>query len=480
MILTMVIGIAVGAAVLQLTARNRDQDSRRVTQAATETSKAAVSEPVLAPPLPVQITPIAETPAPGLSSKESEIVKTIYARFATGDFVGALKLADQHLTARTTSDGLHKWIMEQMPALLSSAGWTRLRLGDCEEAIGYFMRADVIRRSPESTKGLALCHYKQKNFVSAREHFDAFLEKNPGDHQMQILLTDVLESEGRYDQAVKILEKTVTEIENIDQTKAAYPDQMPDVDVLKNRLKGMKTKAAVSKHQLSETSQNFRLSYRAGDHEELVGFVLTTLEEALDEYIENYGFLRPVNQIEVILYEADNFRSVVAGGPEWAEGIFDGRLRIPVRETMLSGDPGGLKIILRHELTHAMTASVSDNRTLPPWFEEGLAQKLSCPGGECGPFRFPPTPGGFLPEKAFATSYISLASDKASRAYGQSLYLIHVLQRLRGADVLRQIVGNITTSSDNSADGLLKPAGISFADLHGEAARLWERGTSLP
>lgn len=419
---------------------------------------------------------IVDRPAPGLSARESEIVKSIYARFATGDFVGALKLADQHLTARETSDALYKWIMEQMPALLSSAGWTRLRLGDCEEAISYFKRADVIKKSPEATKGLALCHYKQKNFVSAREHFDAFLEKNPGDHQMQILLTDVLESEGRYDQAVKILEKTVSEIE----TKAAYPEQMPDVDVLKNRLKGMKTKAAVSRNQLTESSQNFRLSYRAGDHEDLVAFVLTTLEEALDEYIETYGFLRPVNQIEVILYEADNFRSVVAGGPEWAEGIFDGRLRIPVRDHMLNGDQGGLRLILRHELTHAMTASVSDNRMLPPWFEEGLAQKLSCQNGECGPFKFPPTPGGFLAEKAFATSYISLESDKASRAYGQSLYLIHVLQRMRGGEVLRQIIGNITTSSDNSADGILRPAGITFSELHAEAARLWERGTVLP
>jgi hypothetical protein len=212
----------------------------------------------------------------------------------------------------------------------------------------------------------------------------------------------------------------------------------------------------------------------------LVAFVLSVLEEALDEYIENYGFLRPVNHIEAILYDGSNFRNVVAGGPEWAEGIFDGRLRIPIREPMLRGETSGLKTILRHELTHALTALASDNRTLPPWFEEGLAQKLSCPAGECGNFMFPPTPGGFLPVNSFNTSYISLASDKAGRAYTQSLYLIYTLQKLQGADVLRTVVSQITTNSDTGADGILKPTNLNFDALHAEAARLWERQTILP
>lgn len=242
----------------------------------------------------------------------------------------------------------------------------------------------------------------------------------------------------------------------------------------------MRSKATVSKKQLTETSQNFRLSYLAGEHEDLVGVVLSTLEEALDEFIENYGFMRPINQIEVILYESNNFRNVVAGGPEWAEGIFDGRLRIPVRDNMLTGDPQGLRIILRHELTHAMTSLASDNRTLPPWFEEGLAQVLSCPKGECRSFVFPPTPGGFLPVKSFNASYISLANDKAGRAYSQSLYLIYVLQKLEGFEVLRNLVSMLTTASDNSSDGILKPAGTTFEALHREASLLWEKKTILP
>ncbi len=448
-----------------------------------EKTKTLANEPKLAlveVPLQLESAPVTIATPPtndSLSENDAEIVKVIHARFATGDFVGALNLADLHLTARETSESLHKWIMDQMPALLTSAGWTKLRLGECEEAIGFFRRSDVIRKSPEATKGLALCHYKQKNFANAREHFDSYLEKNPNDQQMRILLTDVLESEGHYDQAVGLLEKTVAEIE----TLAGHPDSMtPDVDTLKNRLKGMKTKAAVSKHQNNEVSQNFRLSYSAGDHEDLVAFVLSSLEEALDEYIENYGFLRPINPIEVILYDGSNFRNVVAGGPEWAEGIFDGRLRIPIREQMQRGQTAGLKTILRHELTHALTAIASDNRTLPPWLEEGLAQKLSCIGGECGIFMFPPTPGGFLPVNSFNTSYISLESAKAGRAYTQSLYLIYTLQRLQGNEVIRTIVSQITTNSDTGADGILKPTNLSFAALHAEASRFWERQIPLP
>ena len=167
------------------------------------------------------------------------------------------------------------------------------------------------------------------------------------------------------------------------------------------------------------------------------------------------------------------FRSV--GGPEWAEGLFDGRLRIPIRQDALTAKDfgGSLPIVLRHELVHALLAQLSDHRSLPPWFDEGLAQRLSCAGQPCASFAFEGKPGGFLAEQVFQTSYISLSAINAGRAYRQSLYLVRVLEKRGGEDALRRIVGSITASSDLTSDGLLKAVGLTFAQLRDAAATKW-------
>ncbi len=423
--------------------------------------------PVGAPPAP----PLAKRAPAGFSEEEAKLINAILAHFATGDFIAALKIADEAAVSEKTSKTFHAWLLEQLPVLLTSAGWAKLKFGDCEEATGYLRRSEALKRSPETAKGLAVCYYKQKNLAGAREQFSFYLEKQPGDAQMQLLYTDVLESEGRFDDAVRTLEQLVAAGD-----AGGDPDQKLDLPALKQRLASMHGRAKESTFQQVETSRNFRLAYRAGDHEDVVSFVLQTLEDALDEYVEQYGFRPPVAPIEVNLYPAETFQSIVVGGPEWAEGLFDGRLRIPIRQDALEAkDFGGtLRVVLRHELVHALLALLSDNRALPPWFDEGLAQRLSCTGQPCARFMFEGKPGGFLAEQAFQTPYISLSAINAGRAYRQSLYLVKVLERQGGDDVLRRLVSAITSSSELSSDGLLKPASLTFKQLRDQAASWWQ------
>src|SRR5690606_14554724 len=160
--------------------------------------------------------------------------------------------------------------------------------------------------------------------------------------------------------------------------------------ILEARLQSMREKAKESKLHVREHSRNFHLSYRAGEHEDLVTFVIESLESTLATYVDAYGFEPPTAPIEVVLYSADNFTAMVPGGPSWAEGIFDGRLRIPVGQAMLDGRREGLLQVLRHELVHALFSAMNDARSLPSWFDEGIAQLLSCPDDtSCRAFNFP-------------------------------------------------------------------------------------------
>lgn len=447
--------------------------------------------PVAMAPLPTRAAPdpsppgtaLAAAPAPaaakaptlslaepeGFTAKELERMKTIHGRFATGDFVGALKLADDSTVLDTATPAYHAWVVAQMPVLLTTAGWSRLKVGDCEEATTFLRRSEALKRSLETAKGLAACYYKQKNLGAARDQFAYYLEKSPEDAEMQVLYADVLESEGAYDDAVRHLEKA-----------AEAPADKIDQKAVQQRLASMKARAKENAFQQVETSRNFRLLYRAGDHEDLVSFALQTLEDALDEYIENFAMRPPPAPIEVIFYPAGNFRSIAVGGPEWAEGLFDGRMRIPIRdETLASHNVSMLREVLRHELVHALFSLASDARNLPSWFEEGMAQRLSCATPGCGAFQFPPTPGAFLTSQSFFTPYTSFDAFRAGRAYRQSLYLIFSIERLYGDTALRRLAGGVGVATDPSSDGLLKPLDVTFESLRTNAADLWDRRTPL-
>ncbi len=442
---------------------NKEQKFVRsaASRSATEPLIALPAQAAATPPPPAQLKAVPEETR--FSEAEKQLMQSILAHFATGDFVSALKLADDAAVSERSSQALHDWLIEQLPVLLTSAGWARLKFGDCEEATTYLRRSEAMKKSPETAKGLAVCFYKLKNLASAREQFTYYLEKQPQDDQMKLLFTDVLESEGRFDDAVRTLESI-----------AAAPDL--DATALKQRLDSMRGRAKESVFQQTETSRNFRLAYRSGDHEELVAYVLEALEGALDAYIELFAFQAPSAQIEVNLYPAESFQSIVVGGPEWAEGLFDGRLRIPVRAEMITqrNFSDSLEVVLRHELVHALLAQLSGGRPLPPWFDEGLAQRLSCDGRPCGTFQFEGRPGGFLAEPAFQTPYISLSAINAGRAYRQSLYLVRLLETKGGDDALRRIIQAITPSSRLDSDALLAPVGLSFKDLHQAAAASWQ------
>lgn len=423
----------------------------------------------LAPTIQTPVATQLDAARPGLTPADNGAIQAILARFATGDFVAALNLADSYIQNDALSEPFHEWALAQLPTLLTSAGWSALRLGDCDAATTYLRRAEIMMRTLETAKGLAVCYYKQKNLGAAREQFSYYLEKQPQDAEMQFLYADALESEGRYEDAVKLLESIVT----------AAGGQL-DATTVKERLASMRARAKESGFQQTETSRNFRLAYRSGDHEDLVAMVLQTLEDALDEYIENYGFRAPPAPIEVALYPAENFKNIVVGGPEWAEGLFDGRLRIPVRAEQLDGRAlGSLPTVLRHELVHALLAQMSDSRSLPPWFDEGVAQRLSCADQGCGVFSFPPTPGVFLAVSAFSTPYTSFDAVKAGRAYRQSLYLIYALERQHSDEPLRTLISRIAATSDTTSDGVLTPLNTTFRQLHETAASLWNERATL-
>jgi tetratricopeptide (TPR) repeat protein len=390
--------------------------------------------------------------------KRAERVKFL---FVTGDFHGALALAE----GPGKGPSWRSWQDVQMPVLLTSAGWASLRLGNCDEAVALFRRALEYPRTPEVSKGLAYCLYKQANLLAAQDEFQEYFRlEQEFDPQMRLVYADILESEARYDEAIQALEKAANATNSGDEAK-----------FIAERIAAMRKRAQEGLLQAADQSVNFRLTFRLQEHQEVSQFVGTFLEDALDQMIANYGFKPPKGLIEVVLYENDSF-AYINGGPRWAEGLFDGRMRIPIRPGMRGeNDYGHLPTILRHELVHALFAQMSDNRRLPPWFDEGLAQRFACGEDRCLPFQFPNSPGALLGETELTTPFVSLDSSSAARAYRQSLYIIIYLENTFGADALRLMVDQVTPGGSLDSSQLVSPLGKTFAQVINDVQDAWRR-----
>ena len=93
--------------------------------------------------------------------------------------------------------------------------------------------------------------------------------------------------------------------------------------------------------------------------------------EKISSHVGNELGLYPKRQIPVILLTNRAFFDIT-GSPEWAGGVYEGQIKVPVDKY----DASLLRIVLAHEYVHAV---IFDRLTFrcPWWLNEGLAQYLS-------------------------------------------------------------------------------------------------------
>jgi tetratricopeptide (TPR) repeat protein len=115
---------------------------------------------------------------------------------------------------------------------------------------------------------------------------------------------------------------------------------------------------------------HFIVMYEGDTMESTGRMVLDTMERSYATLVSQMGF-EPAEPVVVVLYSRRSYREM--GGPHWSAGLFDGKIRVPVRG--LERLDESIRSTLHHELTHAFVHSRAGDAT-PRWLNEGVAEYM--------------------------------------------------------------------------------------------------------
>ena len=414
-------------------------------------------KPVHSPPSPSNVT-----------SADDPDIRKILALFHSGNYQAAMIHAETSINNPNIQTSTKAWIKRQLPNIKTSWAWFLMQTGKCDDAIIFFEQSLKSSQSAEAIKGLAICQFKLRKVDEAEESFQRYLELNPNDHQIGYLYTDVLESQGKYREAIEIIEQ--------------LEKQNP---LLSRRKSNLENKYEESHSQSRLSDQLFTLTWNIDIHEDIANLILEELHAAAMHLQNHFGMELPTSNIEVILYGREVFDSVVPYSPKWATALYDGRIRIPINNSNYNIKK--LRKTLRHELFHAFLAEQVDRRKIPTWFNEGLAQLAECINS-CAPFNFPPTPSIFLSRQDLEESWTKLDKTKANLAYRQSYYIILFLvsELAKQKDITSEentsgegLINRLGRSSRLDSDSLLEEVPITFKKLHELAQASWDKRLTI-
>ena len=402
-----------------------------------------------------------------LTAEDRRIISMVRVRFASGDYQTCLLMIQEYLEDARTSAEVRRWLKSQIKSVLISLGWLLLKTGACERAVQYLLEAAAHGPDSRISSGLAHCYHHMRDFDRAREHIDRYLEQQPRDIWATILKADILESILDFDRSVHTLEKALS------LTEGSLKES------IRQRLRSLRYKREASQNQMVWESPHFRILFPEDVRPEMIGQLVDILEQSHEELVFRYQFRKLRSQVEVNIYPGKMFDSVMAHGPGWVAGVFDGRIGIPLPDTSSEGRFwSDLRGVLRHELVHAVLHEMSGRRSLPPWFDEGMAQHFACSGANCDVSRQHLESSGFFARESFESSFMSLGEAEAVKIYHQSLYLIQYLEFLN-PDNLRLIANAIRTRGSLSSDNLLIPLEMDFNSLLANASVLWNQRYSF-
>jgi tetratricopeptide (TPR) repeat protein len=328
-------------------------------------------------------------------------------------------------------------------------GWQAIQAGEAERAVSLFQQALASRPNDDlSHFGAGLAAHMLGREDDAERSLKRALVLNSRLTDASKLLGDIEYGLGNVEEAIAAYERVLTE--------------RPGDAAIRERLDAWQRELALNSALTRRNDGRFSIIFEGSTDSALADRALAILDEAYWRIGAAIGAYPP-SSIMVTLYTEQQFRDLT-GAPEWSDGLFDGRIRVPVKGAH-QNLPEFDRVIV-HELTHAMIATLAPRR-VPPWLHEGLASYFEAQDASpriARALRILSVTGP-VPSDVLFEGFTRLNDRQAAAAYSESLLLANVLMRRAGARM-----GIVLQNLDQgqTLQQSLDLVGISLVDLEAD------------
>jgi tetratricopeptide (TPR) repeat protein len=327
-------------------------------------------------------------------------------------------------------------------------GWQAIQAGDGERAAAIFRQA--LERRPSDAVlhfGAAIASHMLGRDRDARQSLKRALELEPRLKDAARLLGEIEYRDGNVDEAIRAYEQALA--------------QAPGDLEIRERLDAWRKESTLHRNLTQRNDGRFSVVFEGRTDRALAERAIATLDTAYWRIGKAIGAF-PSNSISVTLYTEQQFRDLT-GAPEWSSGLFDGRIRVPVKGALQN--PKQFERVLAHELTHAMIYGLAP-RGVPGWLHEGLASFFE-PEDAADAVRVLRTTG-VIPLAALMEGFTRLNSQQAAVAYMESLVIADSLMRRVGNRMGMVLQG---LDRGQTLDDSLQLVGVALADLEADLVK---------
>lgn len=381
------------------------------------------------------------------------------ALFQMGDYSSAIQVIEERLRQTPKNQALRR----DLSVALYAAAFTDFERKDYAAAQGKLRRSLALGHAPARpalARILALRGEKAEALNLAEEHF----QQAPDPDTLESLIDAHLNMENHEE-----AETLLVEYQRRYGTKegsAPDPNDPSSAAVMRRRIahfwnsrkKRLELRATLKESQLVIRRDGLELSFFEHSAERLADAVADALSSSLETLRARFGNLPWGAPMVVWLVKREEFRSTT-GAPPWAGALFDGIMRLPYTDRILTSDTGPtgsqdwphMRQMVYHESTHAYLSALCGNR-IPSWLGEGLAQIHEGRSAEAARQALMQTFGRgeawrtLQPDEDLSVPFTSEQSPMRVRTlYNRSLVLTHDLERRSssGGDIWRRFLGDL-------------------------------------
>src|SRR5437667_4497307 len=318
---------------------------------------------------------------------------------------------------------------ESSGAAQGRLGWEAIRAGQITEASRLFHDA-IAENAQDATLflGAGLAAHLQGQEMEARTALQEAVRLNPKLTAASLLLGDISYRLGDLETAVRTYEAAL-EVE-------------PNNAHIRGRLEGWRKEAALHNRFQQSLSPHFTVLFEGPAEQRLASAAVDALESAYWR-IGTALLAYPSGIITVVLYTDEQFRDITRS-PTWAGGVFDGKIRVPMRGAL--NDPRQLEKVLAHEFTHALVKSLAPRR-VPTWVDEGLAVVLET-GDLKWAERLARQAPSLIPLPRLHDGFLSLPADQVPLAYAESALAVRMLIERGGIPALTALLQDLAEGQE--------------------------------